>query len=507
MSVAFRIRTQAGQELSFASREAFEDFVRSGDLSPEDLVYDAEIGSWSSAQTNPVVLEIQYPDEDEEDVAASTGELEASPEESAEESSAGSSSETSNGDHEEAPDLGLSLAPATEVTPKDDPVVDLSVPEIEREFAPPMEPAAETPAVEDAGGEPAFGLDLAPAADVNPDEASANFVEKLEAEREGAFDFSGDDGFGALTMENRGSMADMISAAEPAAEPEAKPTPRPKPRSKPRRPRPRPAKPEKSGGLGKLVAAIVFLGVLGGGGYFGFRAMGAEPDPDVPVDPAVEPIAVEPEPDPGPQPVIATTEAAVLERALERYLTASQSVLRNLESVPEPWSTAEYFATPSNYADVVPVWEGYLVAIREARAGDRDRYLVAFDAALDDAAIQGEERGERQGRALAAFDSVSFARTAHFDRVEALASAAIQSHNALTDIEGLILIDASGASGIQNGIGRGAYGRDPDSQLLLDQVVDVLNATLEADGAGPGSGSNVREWVWGGFLDAATSGS
>ncbi|MEM7414716.1 MAG: hypothetical protein AAF389_04405 [Gemmatimonadota bacterium] len=504
MSVAFRIRTQAGQELSFASKEAFEDFVRSGDLSPEDLVYDAETGSWSSALTNPVVLEIQYEDEEETLAESSGGETADadSDDTSTEESPDDTSDEPSAEDEVEgAPDLGLSLAPAQDVQPKEEAVVDLSVPEIEREFAPPAdEPADDT---DETVGEAAFGLDLAPASDVSPEEANRNFVEQMEAEREGAFDFAaGDDSFGPLTMENSGSMADMITASAPDPEPE----PRAKPKPKPRRPRPRP-QPEKSGGFGKIAAAIVLIGVLGGGGYFGYRAMGAEPEPEQPVDPAVEPIVVEAEPDPGPQPVIATTEAAVLERALERYLTASQSVLRNLEPVPEPWSTAEYFSAPSGHADVVGVWEGYLVAIREARAGDRDRYLVAFDAALDDAAIQGEERGERQGRALAAFDSASVARAAHFDRVEALASAAIQSHNALSDIEGLILIDATGASGIQSGIGRGAYGRDPDSQLLLDQVVDVLNATLEAEGAGPGSGSNVREWVWGGFLDAATAGS
>ena len=47
---------------------------------------------------------------------------------------------------------------------------------------------------------------------------------------------------------------------------------------------------------------------------------------------------------------------------------------------------------------------------------------------------------------------------------------------------------------------------NPD-RLLLDQVVEVLNGTLDAEGAGPDEGPNVREWVWGGFLDAVTSGS
>ena len=77
----------------------FEDFVRSGDLSPDDLVYDVETSSWAPSRTHPIVLEIEYEKEDAEahqadDAAEGEGE-------SADES-------------EEGP-IGLSLAPAQEV--------------------------------------------------------------------------------------------------------------------------------------------------------------------------------------------------------------------------------------------------------------------------------------------------------------------------------------------------------------------------------------------------------
>ena len=78
MSVRFRIRTPGGQELSFASVEMFEDFVRSGDLSDDDLVYDAEDGSWAPARTHPIVLNVQYEDERAE---AEAGSAEAAPSE------------------------------------------------------------------------------------------------------------------------------------------------------------------------------------------------------------------------------------------------------------------------------------------------------------------------------------------------------------------------------------------------------------------------------------------
>lgn len=83
-----------------------------------------------------------------------------------------------------------------------------------------------------------------------------------------------------------------------------------------------------------------------------------------------------------------------------------------------------------------------------------------------------------------------------------MATAAIRSHGALLGAEGLILFDATGATGYQSGIGRGAFGRDADAQLLLGQVIDLLSATLSAEGFGPVDGANVRAWVWDGFLEA-----
>jgi len=53
-------------------------------------------------------------------------------------------------------------------------------------------------------------------------------------------------------------------------------------------------------------------------------------------------------------------------------------------------------------------------------------------------------------------------------------------------------------------MGAGVYGRDSEADLLLAQVVELLTASLDGEGLGPGDGANVRSWVWDGFLDAAT---
>src|SRR5680860_341926 len=65
MSARFRIRTPQGQDLSFGSEEMFADFVKSGELSAGDLVYDATTGEWSPALTHSLVLGLQAGDRDE----------------------------------------------------------------------------------------------------------------------------------------------------------------------------------------------------------------------------------------------------------------------------------------------------------------------------------------------------------------------------------------------------------------------------------------------------------
>jgi len=212
-----------------------------------------------------------------------------------------------------------------------------------------------------------------------------------------------------------------------------------------------------------------------------------------------------PPPPPPPTAVIATTEEAIRERAQERFLTSTQSLLRDLQPIPDVWLQGAYFALPSDHPEIRDLWQSYLDVIRGVRAADQDRYQAAYELALDDAAIQGDARTVRMVTALADFGADVEERDGHWDRVEAIAVAAIQSHDALLAAEGLILHDASGASGRAGGIGAGTSGRDTDAQLLLDQVVDLMEGVLSAEGLGPQDGLNVRAWVWGGFLNAVTN--
>lgn len=442
MAVRFRIRTSQGQELSFASHEMFEEFVRSGDLAPDDLVYDGETSEWAPARTHPLVLEIEY--EKEEEAEAEAKEAEPAP--------------------TTAADLGLSLAEA-----------------------PPPPP----------GDADSFGLELAPPTPHrSPEEENRAFVDKMASERAMNQAFGGDlpsAGVQGIRMEDSSALAEMVKAE-------------PKPEPKPRRLRPEPParikvarpKPKRTGR--KLAAAVVLLGVVGSGGYFAMGLMGS-PDMDTPVDSLT--IAPDPVPPPPPrQPVIASTEDAVRGRARERFLSSTQALLAALQPIPAAWLSGPYFALPSDHPDVLSVWQSYRATIRTVRAGDEARYRTAYESALDDAGIADpDERARRIATATTAFAARVPDLDAHWGRVEALAVAAIQGHNALLEVEGLVLYDPTGTTGRPAGLGVGTSGRDSDAQLRLDQVIALMQRVLDADGLGPREGANVREWVGGGFLD------
>ncbi|NNF13665.1 MAG: hypothetical protein HKN72_10590 [Gemmatimonadetes bacterium] len=467
MTVVFRIRTSAGQELSFASREMFEDFVRSGELSPDDLVYDGETGSWAPARTHPVVLDVQY-------------EAEAA-------GDADPSSQDAEGDGDEAP-----------------------------------------PTI----GGPGLEFDLALTEELSPEDEQRVFLEQLEAERKAQLDAEP-----SLRESLTGFTSDTLAPRDPPRRvPDSQPqrassSPRSRPGGRSATPRERaaaataasaPAK--RSGGLGRGLLLLVIAGLVVAAGYAGYQSWAAESEPDPsaaevpeattpeadPVEPEPEPFEPEPEPEPEPESepaleaVIPDTPAALRERTQERYLAATRAELRSLQPIPEIWPEGPYITVPSDHPEVVDVWQDYRATIQSVRQVDADRYRAAIESALDDAAVTGEGRQTRLETAMGEFEASDELRAAHFDRVEALATAAIQSHNALVEAEGLILFDATGSTGRPSGIGAGTSGRNAEAQLLLDQVTELLEGALDADGEGPGSGANVREWVWDGFLDAMT---
>jgi len=447
MSARFRIRTPTGQELSFASLDVFREFVRSGDLSPDDVVYDAETREWSSARTHPVVLEIEL----------------------AAEESAGAAS-----------DEGAEATAPHEATADEPAGVEESTPTF-------------------AMGD--IGLDLAPEpSQLSPEQEAEQFLAQLEAER--VSDLSASEGvqIQSFTME-QSEPPPTLAPAPPISPPPAEPAPRafrpertvaaPARRAPAAEPKPSPV--WKYASLAVLAVAVAGVGLYFGPGIFAPAASEGS-------DPAPEPVTAQP----APTPVIPATDDAVLGRASERYLTSTQALLRQLEPIPQAWLSGRYLAEPSDHPHVRDVWQTYLGTIREIRAGDAERYRVAYGRALDDAGVQEPARTTRLASGLTRFQASAAARNGHFDRVERLATVAISGHDALVAAEGRILYEPATGPRVSNDPVIEAVGRTPADQALLEEILDAILGELR-DGGGPGTASSVREWVYEGLLDAVTN--
>jgi hypothetical protein len=465
MAARFRIRTSQGQEISFASHAMFAEFVRSGELSPDDVVFDAETKEWSSALTHPVVLQI---------------ESEAEEAEEAEEEVAAPAAQSS----EEASDdlTGEDVAP-------------------------------------DAPSSADIGLELAPAPDaLSPEEESAAFVKRMEAERASELDFDEEGGFEGFKMEQGSSgLVDGFSLVEeeqearpeptrPSKAPERREAGREAPREEgeprwAREPEPPPKKKKKKGsGALRRYAPLVIVGavVAAAGVYFGPELLA--PTTGDGTEPAGDSVALPPP----PAPLIPDTEEALRERAQERFLTTTRALLRDLPPIPDVWLDGQYLATPSDYPQVREAWNGVLTLVRQIRAGDNERYRAGYSRALDDARVEGSSRTLRLAGAVGDFQGRVAPRAAHYDRVEALATAALRGHDALVEAEGTIAYEPASGTPVSGDPVIQAVGRNPDAQALLDEVLDMILAELNEPN-GPGSAQNLGEWIWDGILGAVTS--
>jgi hypothetical protein len=435
----------------------FAEFVRSGGLSPDDVVYDAETHEWSSALTHPVVLEIES--------EAEEGEV----------PSGAAAAEGDDGADGGGDDVG------------------------ENEVAGSAPPSAD------------IGLELAPAQDVlSPEAAAAAFVRKMEAERASELDFDEEPGIQGFKVDQSSSgLVDefgLVPEAEPAR------TPRNGPPAEPRRVSPRveesrsrlgvPPKQRRKKGSGALrrYAPTVLVGavVLGAGAYFGLELFA--PSTGEGTELAQDSVELPPP----PRPSLPDTEDALRERAQERFLTTTRALLSDVPAIPDIWLDGQYLAAPSDYPEVRDAWVGMLTLVRQVRAGDNERYRAGYSRALEDALVDGSARTLRLAGAVGDFQGRMAPRAAHYDRAEALAMAAIRGHDALVEAEGTIAYEPAAGTPVSGDPVIQAVGRNSDAQALLEEILDMILAELDEPN-GPGSAVNLGEWIWEGILGAVTS--
>jgi len=477
MSARFRIRTAQGQELSFGSEEMFADFVRSGDLSPDDLVYDASTGEWCSAFTHSLVLEWEAERAEAEGdgrpsgSATEPGRSAAGPASGGAPAKAGSSG-----------DSGASGSPPSEAAP----------------------PA----------GKPEGLLDFELSPERSPEEAAAAFVEEMEAERASEIDrfqsirgLEIDEGGTGLLKgitdepagparrggaERTGWNDGRSRADEEPARARASGDDRVRPPDpSPVRSASAPSRHSSRGVSRAFLAWALLLGLIGAGVLLASDiaavALGiAEPEA--------------PEETEGP-PLLPDTEEALRERASVRFLARVRQNLGTLPSVPPIWLDGRYLADAPAYPEVREVWARYLGSVGAVRARENEHYRTAYLSALDDARVTGATRTLRLASAGSAFEGSSAARDAHYDRVTELASAALDLHDFLVaHAEGIAYEPAVGLRVSADPVLQAAAA-DPTVQAELEAALDRVLDALSARGSGPVDARAVPGWTFQGLRD------
>jgi hypothetical protein len=361
-----------------------------------------------------------------------------------------------------------------------------------------------------------IGLELAPQLpQLSPEEQAAAFVKKMEAERASEHEFEGESELQGFKMEqgSSGLVEGFTEAPEKAPFKAARSRPEPPRRreapssgpsrgkatgrDEPSRPSKPPRRKKRVRGGRYAAALILAVALVGGGIYFGpqiLESTAASPESEAGIPEGGVEL-------PPPEPLIPDTEDALRERAQERFLTTTRALLRDTPTIPEAWLTGSYLATPSEYPEVREAWNAVLTLIRQVRAGDNDRYRAGYTRALDDARVEGSARTLRLAAAVAAFQGDVAPRAAHYDRVEALATAALRAHDALVEAEGTIAYEPATSTPVSGDPVIEAVGRNPEAQDLLDEILDMVLVELEEPN-GPGQASNLGEWIWDGILDA-----
>lgn len=448
MSARFRIRTPQGQEISFGSEEMFVDFVRAGDLSDDDLVYDASTGEWSPARTHSLVLGVRSGTGTPTSPAAEPGAR-----------APGASSPT--GGAAGSGDEGPSDADRSVMLP--------------------------------GGG----ALELAP--EKSPEEAAAAFVERLEEER--ASEFERIEELRGLTPAARGDRAlDAIAHTPPPPPPPLPESPPPPP---PRSRRSAPSRGTlKGAGAGSAAAkarggrrwsplvwivGAVAVALLVGPNLVAWATGG---DDDDGADDTVTEIAVVPD-----------TEEGLAERAGVRFLGRVRGVVDGLPTIPRIWLDGRYLANASQYPEVREAWEAHLGTARRLQVDEDELYSQAYLTALDDARVTGPTRTLRLASALSRFQATAPVRRTHYEKVEALAVAALDFHTFLLAREAEISYEPAVGTRISADPVLQAASTNPAVQRDMEAALDRVLAALAAQGTGPVEAARVRDWTFEGLRD------
>jgi hypothetical protein len=438
MEARFRIRTREGEEFCPETTELFAEFIRSGAIRPEDLVYDSLTGEWVPAAQHPTVRLVQDALADGWDSADGVP-LEPGPGEA----DAARGSTDGEGVGNEASGV---------------------------------EEAHAEPAGEDVPALPG-SLDLVELPSISPEEEARAFIERMEDERR-----SNPDDEPALSREiPLTSPTTPLKWGVPEAHPGREDPP---PRRRFLRPatfrvtfshpgRTRPSW-TRLGLLGLAAASsLALLAVFASVARPSYRSC----------DHMSEPAGAETAAPRAPR-RIANTEEAVRGAAFQAFVSAVNRMRGTLGvgPVPAAWLTGRYLADPMSYPQVPRYWQRYLEYVEQVQADESSLYRGAYLQALDEARVAGPVRSLRLATALEDFDATHDVRAASYKGAWELAAAALALHDTLVDLQGRVSYEPVEGPRVSAAPVIEAAGKDPDAQARLNAALDRVLKALRVNG-------------------------
>ncbi|MDH5758984.1 MAG: hypothetical protein OEZ65_05295 [Gemmatimonadota bacterium] len=495
MSARFRVRTRDGAELEVRDIDELAVRIEAGEVTAQDLMFDAETREWAPAGVHDAFR------------AASAPVPEQPP---------------SVPEPVMAPEPPVDSRPAKSAEPV-----------LEVESSP---PAAEPPAAPPAGAtddDLGFSLELMETIPgLSDEERRSAFLESMERERADDASHGLSQSLG-LPVVHGGSELGVGREGPPPPPPPAPPVQggpsrpvasdgpiSPPTASRPIRPHPRPtesvlqapaptarpaapAPPRRHRGpspVAGIVKGVVIIAVVGVGSWALAMRFGRNPVP---------PPVVEEEPPVIPLELPASATVPAVDPGIEARRILLQGWSEDWDrlgvgEIPEEWLDGRYFSAPEGFPEVLVFWQGYRDWVMAGRDEESERYRQAYREGLARAGVAGSAGTSRLTDAMAQFDADQPLRAQVYDMGIELAQAALDLHAILLDMEGDITYEpARGERLSEDPVVEAAAVTDSARirfETALDRVLGLLDGI---DGEpGPGQAERLRDWL-SGFLERA----
>lgn len=220
-------------------------------------------------------------------------------------------------------------------------------------------------------------------------------------------------------------------------------TERPEPRNRPSPPRRKRSRPFPTG----LVAGVVGLLVVGGGGYFGWTMLGSGSD-----DPDEVPVVLPPVVIPDIPAELLPQMRDIAEDALGLMLSEYRARSEELGITPEvnpEWLGGAYLANASSYGDIEAFWLGIERFVDEVRNTDLAVFHAKYVEQVAETELDETQAALMTERADSGFVAARDGRFEAYILMDDLVNASLNLHQFLVDNEELIDYDPA-ASGVSS---------------------------------------------------------